>query len=114
VAANANWVPEWTLLAVTVSIRSLSSSATKDSDGAKEDAPSVHSSTKSWTRAAEDHRSSSSASTSRHATYFAPSRPVASSSCWSASRAQSEGGPAIMSQTIAPGLSRHERYSCCF
>jgi hypothetical protein len=62
------------------------SSTTEDSDAAKKDVTSSLSSIKSQTQAAEFHRASSSASTSRHGILLHP----AASSCWLASLTQLE------------------------
>jgi hypothetical protein len=112
VVANTDRVPQWAPLAATTSIHPSSSFTVKDSDAAKEDDPSAHSNTKSRTQAAEFQMASSSVFTSRRTACSTPSC-LAASSIQLASRARPEGGPWIRSQTLAPGLSRHNCHSSC-
>jgi hypothetical protein len=64
VATNVDLVLQQTLLAATVSIWPLSSSAAEDSNAAKEDGSLASSSTKCYTQVAEARKASTSASTS--------------------------------------------------
>jgi hypothetical protein len=109
-ATNADRVPQRTLLPTTTSIRPLSSSAAEDNDTGKEEGSSAPSNIESQTQAAEARKSSSLTSGSHHATCSALSC-LATSSSWSASRARSDGGLRIRSQTLELALSRCEHCS---
>jgi hypothetical protein len=113
VAANTDWVLEWTPLAAAVSTRPSSGSTANDRDAVGENVPLPLYSTKSRTHTAEVRRASHSVSASYHAVSSAPSC-LAALSRRSANQAGPDGRPRSRSKILAPGHSSRERCSSCF
>jgi hypothetical protein len=109
-ATNVERGPHQTPLAVAVSIRPSSSSATADMDVAWMDDPSASPNTKPQTCAIKDYRASNVASASHRASSSTLRHPTASYK-WFVSQARLGGGLIRRLQILAAGRSSFERHS---